>query len=513
MNSLPSLLFPTSPDVVIEAVTLEGSVLIFSIQSTKVPVQCPGCASPSTQLHGSYVRKPADLPCLEYAVRLHLQVRRFLCQNNQCECKTFAEPFPGLVLAHARRTVRQTNLLRELAFALGGKPGARFAATLECVVSRDTLLRLLRQSPLPAAPVPQVLGLDDWAWRKGRRYGTILCDLERQTPVDILADREADTVVAWLQAHPGVTVISRDRSPQDADAARRGAPQALQVADRFHLIKNLGDDGETLLKCYRECFHFTDERETPPLLAQNEGALLPPPQDIRPVPTKRTEEVRLAHREERRQRYEQIVALKVQGLTIAEIASRVPISRRTVERFLAAESFPEKMRRSKEKTTLDSYRLYLFERWPAGSQNATHLYQQIAERGYHGSSASVAAYIRCLRKGVSLPETPMPPSVRTLTTKHVHFLFLRHPPDLKPQEQKDLEEILHRSADLASLYQLVQHFREMLHARRVDQLNEWIQQALKSPYPELQSFVAGLRKDWDAVRVAFTVEWRNDYVA
>lgn len=511
MNSLTSILFPASPDIVIDEMILEGNVLIFSLRATRRPVPCPECSFPSTHVHGCSIRKPADLPCLEYAVRFHLRVRRFLCQNSGCRRKTFAEPFPDLLVAHARRTIRQTNLLRELAFALGGKPAARVAETFECSVSRDTLLRLLRRSSLAPMPVPHVLGLDDWAWRKGRRYGTILCDLERHLPVDLLPDRNADTVVAWLAAHPGVQIISRDRSSDYAEAARRGAPQALQVADRFHLIKNLGDDLETVLKRYRNCFRFPHAQATSANFDQTQGEL-PLAHDIRPVPTKQAEKIRLAHREERRQRYEHIVALTQQGLTIGEIAAGLLISRRTVERFLATEAFPEKKRRRKEKTKLDSYRPYLFERWQAGDQNATHLYQQITKRGYQGSYASVSASIRCLRKGVSLAEIPLPAPVRQLSPKQVHFLFLRNPTDLKLEERSDLEEILSRSADLASLYQLVQHFREMLHTRRDDQLNEWIEQALKSPCREIQTFALGLRKDWDAVRAAFTVEWSNGMV-
>lgn len=170
MDLLTSVLFPDNPDVIIEDVAIENHVLIFSLRSTRLCAECPVCGCSSTKVHGSYGRKPADLPCLTFSVRLHLHVRRFLCQNNQCERKTFAEPFAGLVVAYARRTLRQTHVLRELAFSLGGKPGAHMAATLVCQVSRDTLLRLLRRSPLPPAPVPQVLGIDDWAWRRGHTY-------------------------------------------------------------------------------------------------------------------------------------------------------------------------------------------------------------------------------------------------------------------------------------------------------------------------------------------------------
>jgi transposase len=241
MVSLSLLLFPACPDLLIEDITRESKTVIISVRSTKTSVQCPACAHPSAKVHSRYVRVPADLPWMEYGVRLHLQVRRFFCQQEDCPRKTFAEPFPDLVQAHARRTTRQGQLLQEVAFALGGKAGAHLARRWGCAVSRDTLLRLLRRCPLPASPVPRVLGLDDWAWRKGRRYGTILCDLERHVPVDLLPDRDADSVASWLKEHPGVEIISLDRAHDYAAGARRGAPHAVLIADRFHLtVRRIG---------------------------------------------------------------------------------------------------------------------------------------------------------------------------------------------------------------------------------------------------------------------------------
>ncbi len=184
-------------------------------------------------------------------MRLQLHVRRFLCQNAHCPRKTFAEPFPNVVAAYARRTMRQADLLQRLALALGGRAASPLTQRLRVPASRHTLLRLLRRRLLPALPTPAILGIDEWAWRKGRRYGTILCDLERHCPVDLLPDCAAERVIAWLRAHPGIKVVSRDRDSAFADAIRKGAPQAVQVADRWHLLQNLQKSLKDLLSYKR----------------------------------------------------------------------------------------------------------------------------------------------------------------------------------------------------------------------------------------------------------------------
>ncbi len=390
--------FPSSNDLSLEVVSREKETLLLHVRSSQAEGTCPGCHQISRRVHSRYTRTLADLPCQAQMVRLHLQVRRFFCDEATCPRKTFAEQFPAFTLPYARRTSQQADVLREVAFALGGKPGAHLAKKLQMPVSLHTLLRLLRRSPGPDPVPPRVVGIDEWAWRKGRRYGTILCDLERHVPIDLLPDREADSVVAWLKGHPSVEIVSRDRSTEFADATRRGAPQALQVADRFHLIKNLGDALEPMLDRNKRCLCFMDESGPD---AQKDGQASPPQppalSEIRPTPSRKAEEVRLARRQERQERYEQAIALREQGFKIADIASRLGVHRRTIERFLAAPGFPEKQRCRAERTKLEAYHSYLWERWQAGVHNASHLFRDITALGYKGSYASVNKYLVCLR--------------------------------------------------------------------------------------------------------------------
>jgi transposase len=516
MLSITTLLFPSCPDLLLEEITCEGQILFLTVRSSRHTAACPDCAQESVKVHSRYTRTLADVSLMDYAVMLRVQVRRFFCSNPACAHKTFAEPFADLTVAHARRTNRQARRLRAIAKELGGRPAARESENVLMAVSRHTLLRLLRRAPIPAAPPPRVLGVDDWSLRKGHTYGTILVDLQRHRIVDLLPDREAETLETWLAAHPGIEVISRDRAGAYAQGARKGAPQAQQVTDRFHLLLNLHEALKRLFERKQEALQEEAHQQhsflKPAASSQSAVEALPP----RPVPLTPTAIGKQARRARRLSRYEEVMHLHEQGANQITIAALTGLHRDTVRRYLTASGFPEITRPGK-RSRLDPYKDYLQQRWAAGERNVKHLLVELRERGYQQGETIVYDYLRTLRQApegmdasVVQKQAPGRFAAQTaLSAREAAWLFACNPHKLRLSQAVRLDSLRVTHEDLGLAYQLAQDFRTMVTKRQVHVLGRWLEDAKASGIKELQSLATGILRDFDAVRSALATKYSN----
>src|SRR5437667_10791732 len=404
------------------------------VQSTQPSAPCPLCATPARRIHSDDERTLADLPWAQYRVRLQLRVRKWFCRNRSCPRRIFTERLPTIAAPWARRTLRLAQRLVALGVALGGKAGVRLGHAWDVRVSRNTLLRLLRRQPAPSCPTPRVGGVDDVALRKRQTYGTILVDLERRQPVALLPERTAEPVAQWLREHPGVEVITRDRSQAYAEGARQGAPAATQVADRFHLLQNLAEALTQVFTTHGPALDAVNAtvRQQPVSLPDGTSAVpVPPP------PTPPPEQARATQRAARRQAiYDEVWTLHRQGWTVPVIAAQVGRGRRTIERDLRTPTWPVRQHRSHYgRSLLNPYKDYLLERWNAGCRTAMQLFRELQPQGYTGSYRRVAASASRLRQAQGLAprrqglRQTLPvvaePSCQPLTPRRATWLVLR----------------------------------------------------------------------------------------
>jgi transposase len=519
---VPAALLPPADALYLETVTMGSSDIIVTLVAVRPAVPCPLCGVRSRRIHSRYARTLTDLPWGQHRVRLHLTVRKFRCLNAPCPRRIFTERLPEVAAPYARRTTRLTQVLYLLAIALGGEAAARLVRRLGFTAGATTLLGLIRRTPLPSRPTPRVLGVDDWALRKGHTYGTILVDLERHTVVDLLPDRLAPTLAQWLRTHPGTEIIARDRAHAYADGIRQGAPAAQQVADRWHLLHNLFEVLEDLLLQHRPALRAA---ATPAELEPGrEGMAATTLADTAPGPLtphrprhgpQRQTELSQRRHARRVEQYEAIRRLTAAGADANDIARRLGVHRRTVYRYRALATPPEppRQQRSPRRRVLTPHEPYLLARWQAGCRNGMRLYRELRAQGYPHGASTVMRFVAQLRReeaaGQPIGTRARAEAVPVPTARHVAVLFLRRPEGLTAEDQAYLEQLQEADATVTTVYQLTQTFTTMVRERGGAQLEEWLGAVERSDVPALQRFAKGLRADQAAVRAGLTEVWSN----
>lgn len=495
--------------IVLVVVERDGS-LVLVVEPTRLAVPCPKCGELSRRQHSTYERRPLDLPWRGHTVRLRIHSRRWFCDVPDCPREIFAERFDGVLAHYARRTNGTSELLTAFALQAGGEGGARLARKAGVPTSPDTLLRLLHALADDAdRRGPRVLGVDDVALRrKQRRYGTLLVNLETHRPIDLLDDRTAEVFAKWLRSHPGVEIIVRDRAGAYAEGGRQGAPEAIQVADRFHLSANAGAAMDELLRSRRRHMEY--------VVVSDNAASQDGPTPTAPVPPPSQTQQALALRRTRRSaRWDEVRSRRAAGYSIQRLARELGMHRRTVRRYLATPAPPRNRPPERPKPsglsspTLQPYVEYLQGRWQAGCTNVAQLKRELNAQGYRGSYSLLMQALTPWR-GPRPPPEPghgrrrgRPRGKRV----NVRWLCLRPPEQLDRDERNALEGILADDERLNAGYTLLQRFRRLIARRSVRDLEHWLNDAVSSGLRPFVSLAHGIQADYAAVVNGLKLPW------
>jgi transposase len=482
-------------DVVVEKIDCTPSAVVITACCRPEGAACPACGTWSSRVHSGYARRLHDLPLGGRPVLIHLTMRRFLCTNPVCKKVTFAGQADGLTARYQRWSVPLAGLLSQVALELAGRAGMRLARALGIAVHRSTLLRLVIAMPDPeASAAPEVLGVDDFALRRGHVYATILVDAATGQAVDILPGREAGPLADWLTAHPGARVICRDRAGAYAEGARDGAPDAVQVADRWHLWHNLAEHTAKAVARHRACIKQ---------IAVAAEQAQPQPEPVVTAAEGPAAESQLATR--MRDQHATVQALAARGLSLRAIARELGVDRKTARRFAHAATADDAVARAISRpTVLDRYQPHLHRRWNEGCHDVAVLHAEITKLGYRGSLRTVYRYLQPLRTGTAPAPLTMP------KIGEVTSWLLRRTEDLNPRQQQLLTELRGHCAQLGRLADHVTSFAKMMTKRTGQQdLPGWLERVEADDQPELHTFAAGIRQDLAAVTAGLTLPYSS----
>jgi transposase len=481
-----------------------------SLVATQTVGLYPACQMPTNKVHSFYYRTLVDLPICGKVVSLRIHLRKFFCRNDQCARKIFAQTSPDYFFPYARRLNRAQQPLQAIALSNGARPGARLCELTGQPVSHSTLLRISRKTPVQNQPTPTRLGVDDFAFRKGRRYGTILIDLDRHQPIDVLLDREGKSLEDWFRDHPGVELVTRDRSSVYANAITTACPNAVQVADRWHLLANLSDAVERFLDTQRaninQSIQATLLQEDKPMTTQQLTEDQLPPfitweTELSQVMT--TAQVNCTSK--RYITYQKVKKLQAEGHGIRAIARHLGIARNTVKHYWYQNTFVP--RQTPKRSNLFLYEGYLRRRWLEGQTNVKELLVEIKSFGYNGSYTILANFLSVYPRLEVAPVLPPARKGNNFSSRRIGRHLNQSPSEWSADEAAFLTHLLNEHKSIQEVHELSEQFRQLMKEKSAEGLAKWCEDAEKvSAYT---GFVRGLRQDYAAVEQAFVSEWSN----
>jgi transposase len=505
MTPLPLPALPAFAGLHLDSLVTTDTTIIITATVAAAHAVCPTCGQSSRRIHSTYLRHPRDLPWGGRPVQLLLHVRRFFCTTPSCPRITFAEQATGLTRPYAQRTVGLNAALQTLGLALGGEAGAVVGGKLGMLASADTILRQVRALTPEPQPPPRVVGIDDWAIRKGRRYGSILVDLERHRPIDLLPEHASEPIATWFEDHPTIEVVARDRASIYAEALAKGAPHAQQVADRWHLTQNVGSALQDLLarhtSALREVARQLTAERMPPAAVPVAPAQLPPLQPPGHI---------VGSIELRQHQFAEAKRLRAEGWSYRRIAEELQLNRRTVVRYVQAEQLPRRVL-PQSTSSVTPYLGYLRERWAAGCQQGTQLLAELQARGYRGSLSSIYRALKAFRTGDGrrLQDGAAVERVAIRSPRQAMWLLVREEKDLTDEEVAYRRALCAHNATIEQAVVLCQRFLVMVRSRQADALDGWLADAEASSIKELRNLAKSLRRDHAAVHMALASEWNN----
>ena len=503
MHSLKTLLqLPCGWRCSRQIISSDGITL--HLHGKRKTAQCPECFKRSDSVHSCRRRRIQHPPCSGHTLWLVFSVRHWYCRNPACSRKIFAESLAPFAGSHQQSSQALQNLQRQLGLIAGGEAGKRAATAAGLRCSADTLLRRVINTPETKQSGAPHVGIDEWAWYRGHRYGTLIVNLDTHRPLVLLPGRDQRTLATWFRKYPEIQIVSRDRSGVYATAAREGAPQARQVADRWHLLKNIGDAPERMM--YRHI----------PLIRLVASELSPkkspdPEPSVPAASLRRPERLKQQTRKKRHQRWTEVMALHNKGCSFREISRITGLSRVTVSRWVRSGTFPEMSTRPPKRGLLDPWREWLKEQRESGNYNASRIWREMVARGFTGSETIVRDAVAKWRKGWNPPVTTAVrlPSVSRVSRWLMPWRITR---DEENYASRFISLMCEKEPELKIAQQLALEFYRILKTQNKSQLSSWFTRVHESGSAEFRRVAAGMEADAAAICEAISSRWSNGVV-